>query len=345
MKDFSKTFVFLQDTIRQTIDCIDKSACQVALVVNEQQQLIGIVTDGDIRRGLLRGETSESLVEKVMCREFRFVEEDANEQQVLEIMRRHTLHQIPMLNSEGRVVNLFLLEELLSPKPLSNSVVIMAGGEGRRLRPLTNHCPKPMLPVQGKPMLEIMLERCKAAGLCQFYFAVNYLKQQIIDYFGDGSRWQVDIRYLEEIKPMGTAGALSLLPDIPTDPIMVLNGDVLTQVPFSALLKFHHEHEAVATLCVREHEMVIPYGVVKTQDTRVIGLEEKPSFTHYVNAGVYVLSPQVWKHLNREEACDMPELLESLYQSNQPVHAFPIHEYWLDVGQPETLAQARGEWQ
>ena len=202
-----------------------------------------------------------------------------------------------------------------------------------------------MLKVMGKPMLEILLERCKEAGLVNFYFGVNYLKQQIIDHFGDGSRWGVDINYLKETHPLGTAGALSLLPDIPTDPVLVLNGDVLTQVPFPALLRFHHEHEAVATVCVREHETVIPYGVVEMEGTRMVTLEEKPTLAHYVNAGVYVLAPQVWKYLNREEVCDMTELLESLQQSNQPIHVFPIHEYWLDVGQPETLAQARGEWQ
>ncbi|MEK9702697.1 MAG: sugar phosphate nucleotidyltransferase, partial [Deltaproteobacteria bacterium] len=190
----------------------------------------------------------------------------------------------------------------------------------------------------------ILLERCKEAGLVKFYFSVNYLKQQIIDHFGDGSRWGVDIHYLKETHPLGTAGALSLLPEIPEDPVLVLNGDVLTQVPFPALLRFHQEHQAVATVCVREHETVIPYGVVRTEGTRLVALEEKPTLTNYVNAGVYVLSPQAWKSLNREEACDMPELLESLQQSNQPIHVFPIHEYWLDVGHPETLERAHQEW-
>ena len=340
-----KYFISAKAKIREVIKSIDQGAVQIALVVDAEQKLMGTVTDGDIRRGLLRGETLESSAERVMHREFRFVREGVRDQDVLAMMRREVLHQIPMLDSEGRVVRLILLEELLQRKSLPNKVVIMAGGEGKRLRPLTRNCPKPMLPVQGKPMLEILLERCKAAGLCQFYFAVNYLKQQIIDHFGDGSRWGVDIHYLKETQPLGTAGALSLLPEITEDPVLMLNGDVLTQVPFPALLRFHQEHQAVATVCVREHETVIPYGVARTEGTRLVALEEKPTLTHYVNAGVYVLSPQVWKSLKRAEACDMPELLESLQQSNQPIHVFPIHEYWLDVGHPETLAQARGEWQ
>ena len=326
------------------ITAIDQGAAQIALVVDAEQKLIGTVTDGDIRRGLLRGLTLESPAEQVMHRKFCFVREGVEEQEVLAMMSREVLHQIPVLDSEGRVVRLFLLEDLLQQTALPNTVVIMAGGEGKRLRPLTKNCPKPMLPVQGKPVLEILLDRCKNAGFRQFYFAVNYLKQQIIDHFGDGSRWGVDIQYLQETQPLGTAGALSLLPKIPEDPLLVLNGDVLTQVPFPALLRFHQENRAVATLCVREHETVIPFGVVKTEGTRMVALEEKPTLAHYVNAGVYILSSQVWKHLNREKACDMPELLESLQQSNQPIQVFPIHEYWLDVGHPETMERAHQEW-
>ena len=339
-----KYFISAKANIREAIDSIDQGAVQIALVVDAEQKLIGTVTDGDIRRGLLRGETLESLAERVMHREFRFVREGVQDQDVLAMMRREVLHQIPMLDSEGRVVRLILLEELLQRKSLPNKVVIMAGGEGKRLRPLTENCPKPMLRVQGKPMLEIIIDRCSEAGFQNFYLAVNYLKQKIIDHFGDGSRWEVDIRYLEETQQLGTAGALSLLPEIPEDPVLVLNGDVLTQVPFPALLRFHQEHQAVATVCVREHEMVIPYGVVRTEGTLMVALEEKPTLTHYVNAGVYVLSPQVWTHLNREEACEMPELLESLQQSNQPIHVFPIHEYWLDVGHCDALEKADKEW-
>ena len=213
MKNFKSSFISTQSSLRQVITVIDQSAAQIALVVDAEQKLIGTVTDGDIRRGLLRGETLESPAERVMHREFRFVREGVEEQAVLDLMSREVLHQIPMLDSQGRVVRLFLLEDLLKQKTLPNKVVIMAGGEGKRLRPLTKNCPKPMLPVQGKPMLEILLEQCKTAGLRQFYFAVNYLKQKIIDHFADGSRWGVDIHYLKETHPLGTTGALVLVGD------------------------------------------------------------------------------------------------------------------------------------
>ena len=344
MKNFKSSLIPTKSRLRKVISSINKGAVQVALVVDADQRLVGTVTDGDIRRGLLRGETLESPVEKVMQREFRYVPEGTVEQEILNLMRREVLQQIPMLDSHGRVVRLFLLEELLQRKTLQNGVVIMAGGEGKRLLPLTKHCPKPMLHVQGKPILEILMEQCKEAGFRKFYFAVNYLKQQIIDHFGDGSRWEVDICYLEENRPLGTAGALSLMPEIPEDPLMVLNGDVLTQVPFPALLKFHQENQAMATICVRDHETVIPFGVVRIEGTHVVTLEEKPTLMHHVNAGIYVLSPQALKYLKREEACDMPEFLTHLQQSNQSVHAFPIHEYWLDVGYPESFDRAHLEW-
>ena len=261
MTNPAKYFITTEAKIRQAILTINQSGIQIALVVDEEQRLIGTVTDGDNRRGLLRGDTLETPVVQVMHREFRFVREEVEEQEVLSMMRQEVLNQIPMLDSQGRVVRLFLFEELLGHKKLSNKVVIMAGGEGKRLLQHTKHCPKPMLRVKGKPMLEILLERCKAAGLVKFYFAVNYLKQQIIDHFGDGSRWEVEIRYLEENEPLGTAGALSLLPEIPKDPLLVINGDVLSHVPFTALLRFHQEHEAVATMCVLEHETLIHMGL------------------------------------------------------------------------------------
>ena len=231
MKDFNKTFLCEQDTIKKAIEQIDHGACQIALVIGTDAQLIGTVTDGDVRRGLLNGLNLHSPVEQIMNRQFRFVREETKESEVLALMRRDVLHQIPVLDAQGRVVNLFLLEELLQNRALPNPVVIMAGGKGKRLRPLTENCPKPMLKVRGKPMLEIILDRCKEAGFHQFYLSVNYLKQQIIDYFGDGSRWGIKIEYLEESQPLGTAGALKLLPPNLSLPFLVLNGDVLTQVP------------------------------------------------------------------------------------------------------------------
>ncbi|KAA6183975.1 NTP transferase domain-containing protein [Thiohalocapsa marina] len=331
--------------LREAIAVIDREAVQIALVTDEQHRLLGTITDGDIRRALLRGEDLDTPVERIMFRNFRSLPATATDMEALTLMRKASLHQIPALDEQGRVTRLFRLDELIKPKTLSNPVVIMAGGEGKRLRPLTQDCPKPMLRVGGKPLLEIILEQCIEAGFREFYLAVNYLKEQIQDYFQDGAHWEARIRYLEEDKPLGTAGALSLLPQSPTEPLLVLNGDVLTRVDFKHLLRFHAEHEAAATLCVREHTTQIPYGVVRLDDLRVLTLEEKPVLSHYVNAGIYLLDPELLKLIPNDCFFDMPQLLDQAVRAQHRVSAFPIHEYWLDVGLPETLERAHGEWQ
>jgi len=330
-------------SLREAIAAIDLGAAQIALVT-EQARLIGIVTDGDIRRGLMRGESLDAPVTKIMRKNFRSLPANATAAEALALMQRETLHQIPALDETGKVVHLFLLEDLIKPQKHPNSVVIMAGGEGKRLRPLTHDCPKPMLQVAGTPLLEIILKQCLDAGFEHFYFAVNYLKEQIQSHFQDGSVWGTCIQYLEEDKPLGTAGALSLLPHRPDHPFLVLNGDVLTRVDYSHLLRFHTDHQSTATLCVRQHSTQIPYGVVRMNDVKVVALEEKPVLTHYVNAGIYLLNPDVLDLVPKDEFLDMPQLLETAAQQGKSVSAFPIHEYWLDIGRPETLERAHGEW-
>lgn len=332
-----------QTLLREAIAVINRGAAQIALVT-EQGRLIGIVTDGDVRRGLLRGDSLDAPVINIMRRDFRSLPANTTSAEALALMQRETLHQIPTLDENGKVVHLFLLEDLIKPQMLPNSVVIMAGGEGRRLWPLTHDCPKPMLHVAGKPLLEIILKQCLDAGFEHFYFAVNYLKEQIQSYFQNGSAWGAYIQYLEEDKPLGTAGALSLLPQRPDHPFLVLNGDVLTRVDYTHLLRFHAEHQSTATLCVREHSTQIPYGVVRMDDLKVVELEEKPVLTHYVNAGIYLLNPDVLDLVPKHAFFDMPQLLETAAQQGKTVSAFPIHEYWLDVGHPDTLDRAHKEW-
>ena len=220
----------------------------------------------------------------------------------------------------------------------------MAGGQGMRLRPLTESCPKPMLRIGDKPMLEIILEQCVDSGFLKFYISVNYLKKQIIEYFGNGSRWGVDIQYLEEDKPLGTAGALASLPEQPDKPILVMNGDVLTHVNLEKLFLFHQENSASATICVSEYKTPIPYGVVFTEGAQVLSIEEKPEMSHSINSGVYVLNPELLELLSPKQQCDMPQLLTRGLKRNLSVIVFPIHEYWLDVGHKETLDQANGDW-
>jgi dTDP-glucose pyrophosphorylase len=344
MFDISKIYVSSNASVIDAMRIIDSGAAQIALVVDDQQRLLGTITDGDIRRGMLSGLPLDAPAEELMNRRFRFVRTGENQATVLEMMRREALRQVPVLDAQARVVDLLLLQELLSPSQLPNAVVIMAGGKGTRLRPHTEHCPKPMLPVDGKPMLEILLEQCIASGFKQFYLSVNYLREQIIDHFQDGSRWGVSVDYLIEDEPLGTAGSLQLLPGTVQEPFLVMNGDVLTRLNPSRLLRFHSENNAAATLCVREHVLTLPFGVVQTKGVELAGFEEKPSYRQLVNAGIYVVNPQLLPLLPPRQATDMPTLLQSAQQAGHRVAVCPIHEYWIDVGRPETLQQAHEEW-
>ncbi len=330
--------------MEEVVEVIDRGAAQITLVIDAERRLLGTVTDGDIRRALLRGMQLNTPVDRIMHRDFRVLPASATEKEALALMRRETLHQIPALDEQGRVVRLFLLEELIKPKARCNPVVIMAGGKGQRLRPLTENCPKPMLRVGGKPLLEIILEQCIEAGFQDFYLAVNYLKEQIQDHFGDGKRWQARIHYLEEDQPLGTAGALSLIPRRPSEPLLVLNGDVLTRVDYSRLLRFHAEHAAAATLCVREHSFQSPHGVAETDGPRMISLREKPTFRWLANAGVYCLDGSVLSRIPSQGPYDMPELLASLASDGEMVGAYPIHEYWLDIGRPPDFESAQTDF-
>jgi dTDP-glucose pyrophosphorylase len=344
VKDVAELFILSTSTIRHAIEVINRGAAQIALVVDGESRLVATLTDGDVRRALIRGESLDSPVDRVMNRSFRALADATTESEALTCMRREMLHQVPALDRDGRVTHLFLLEDLLNRGFLPNTVVLMAGGEGKRLRPLTNDRPKPMLQIRGKPLLEIILEQCIDAGFKNFYISVHYLKNVIKNHFGDGEKWGVNIDYLEEDEPLGTAGSLSLLPKRPTAPILVMNGDILTRVDFSGMLRFHSEYGAAATLGVREHLTEIPYGVGYADDAYVRGLEEKPIINHNVTAGIYVINPEAMDFIPDNQFFDMPNLVERFIRNDLPVAAFPIHEYWLDVGHPETIVQAEEDW-
>ena len=222
--------------------------------------------------------------------------------------------------------------------------VILAAGRGTRLMPLTENIPKALVPVSNKPMLEIILQNCIKAGLKKFYISVHYLKEEIMNYFGNGDRWGIEINYLMENKPLGTAGALGLLPERPSETLMVINGDVLTHVDFGKMLQFHKENKSYATICIREYETTLPYGVVKINESNVIALEEKPITNHYINAGIYCFKPDILDLLPQDNPCDIPQLIYLILEKKWAVSAFPIHEYWLDVGHPTSLEQANIDW-
>jgi len=324
-----------QATVREAIRNLNDSTLQIVLVVSETGVLLGTLTDGDIRRGLLRGLDLDSNVATMMQREPLVAPPQVERESVLQLMRANLIRQLPVVDEQRRVVGLHLFDEIMMPHRRTNLVVIMAGGRGRRLQPHTNSCPKPLLPVHGKPILEHIIERAKSEGFHHFVLAVNYLGQMIEDYFGDGSSHRVDIRYLREETPLGTAGAVGLLEPRPDEPILVLNGDVLTDIRFGELLDFHDRHGAAATMAVRLHEWQHPYGVVQTRGVDIVGFEEKPVIRTKVNAGIYVVSPRVLGQLPAGGPCDMPEFFDALQRSGERTIVYPTHESWVDIGRPD----------
>jgi dTDP-glucose pyrophosphorylase len=320
--------------MQQAIRCLDASGLQIVLVVSERGTLLGTLTDGDIRRGLLRGLDLSSPIETIVYRDPLVVPPQMSRETVLQLMRANKFHQLPVIDEERRVVGMHLWDELISPGERPTTMVIMAGGRGTRLRPLTENCPKPMLPVNGKPMLEHIIERARMEGFRNFVIAVHYLSHMIEEYFGDGSRLRIRIQYLHENTPLGTAGAIGLLRPRPDEALVVSNGDVLTDIRYGELLDFHFRNSAAATMAVRLHEWQHPFGVVRTKGVDIIGFEEKPVTRSHINAGIYVLEPAALDALNEGEPCDMPTLFGRLKDRAERTIVYPMHEPWLDVGHP-----------
>jgi dTDP-glucose pyrophosphorylase len=329
--------------LRQAIRSLDESALQIVLAVAPDGTLLGTLTDGDIRRGLLRGLTMSSSIYGIIFREPLVVPPQLSRDTALQLMQANKIHQLPVVDGDRCVVGLHLWDELMVPERRLNPMVIMAGGQGSRLRPQTENCPKPLLLVSGKPMLEHILERAKADGFQHFVVAVHYLGHMIEDYFGDGSRWQIEIEYLREDSPLGTAGALALLRPRPNVPFLVSNGDVLTDIHYSEVLDFHCRHHAAATMAVRQHEWQHPFGVVRTKGVDIIGFEEKPVTRSHINAGIYVLEPAALDVLTAGEQCDMPTLFSRLQERAARTIVYPMHEPWLDVGRADDLERANGQ--
>jgi NDP-sugar pyrophosphorylase family protein len=263
-----------------------------------------------------------------------------SKESLLARMKLTGLHQIPLVNEAHKIVGLEIIDYLIVPAKYDNWVVLMAGGLGTRLRPLTEDMPKPLLRIGGRPILETILENFVEAGFRRFFIAINYKGELIERYFGDGSRWGVELCYLQEKQILGTAGPLGLLPEKPSLPVVVMNGDILTKVNFKQLLDFHAEHGAQATMCVREYNYQVPYGVVKMDRHRLVTIEEKPVQRFFVNAGVYVLCPDVLDFIPFGSPCDMPDLFKKLITEQRETAVFPIREYWLDIGRMDDFEQA-----
>lgn len=341
----STLFIYEDDsTLRDALIIIQNNKEKIALIVNKSYQLISIITDGDIRRALLSGKDLESLASDCVKKKFIFLNENEKEISFLitKTFRASGIRQLPILSKQGLVVDLYYLDD--SIELLSNPVVLMAGGKGTRLHPHTIDCPKPMIKVNGKPMLEILIENFIRTGFDQFYISVNYLKEQIIDHFKDGSKWGANIKYLIEEKPLGTAGSLKMLPKNLSEPFIVMNGDVLTRLNPVDLINFHEQQNSIATICVKEHPVPIPFGVVQADGSKLKSFSEKPIYNYLVNAGVYVLSPKILDLIDNDVYTDMPSLFLRAQERSQNVSVFPIHEYWIDVGNPDSLKKADSSW-
>lgn len=330
-------------SVEEVVTNLTKVSIKIVLVVNEAGELQGTISDGDIRRGLLRGLNLKSPIESIIHHNPLVVTEEIGREDVRKLMVANKIQQIPVVDEEHHIVGLHLWDEIATPVIRPNLMVIMAGGMGTRLRPHTENCPKPMLTVSGKPMLEHIIERAKQEGFSHFVLAINYLGHLIENYFGDGNRLHVRIDYLREQSPLGTAGALGLLNPRPTLPFAVTNGDVITDIHYGELLDFHTCHNAAATMAVRVHEWQHPFGVVQTNGIDIIGFEEKPVHRSHINAGVYVLEPEALGFLEKDVRCDMPTLFERLQAKEKRTAAYPIHEPWLDVGRQEDLNRAIAE--
>jgi len=342
MKQIKEILISPNVTLYQAVEAIDTGSLQVLLVVNELGQLCGSVTDGDIRRSILKGKNMDTPVSEIMNSEPVVATAGTTREAVHLLMKANEIHCVPVVDDQGRVIGLETETRLIRAGVEETWVVLMAGGLGMRLRPLTEEIPKPMLPINGKPILEGIIERFLEQGFQKFFISVNYKAEMIRDYFGDGSKWGADISYLSEDKRLGTAGALSLLPtkNMPEN-ILVMNGDLLTTVDFRQFLDFHKKTKAKGSMCVRDYSMQVPYGVVEVDEHNFTGITEKPAHRFYINAGIYLLSSSVIEEVPANGFFDVTNLFEKLKMQNHCLSVFPMRENWLDIGDLKEYEKAQ----
>lgn len=345
MTTLDEVMLDLGAKIIDAMEAINRSSAKIALVTDSDRRLLGVVTDGDIRRGILHGIDLNEPVMRILNTSPHVVSTAETETAMLAAMKHHAIHHLPVVDSERRVLRLVTWEELARPAGREAWVVIMAGGLGQRLHPLTETTPKPLLPVGGRPLLEITLDNLARQGFEQFYLSVNYRAEMIEDHFGDGSRFGITIHYLNETERLGTAGALRLLrKDKPKVPLIVINGDILTTVDGRLLLMFHQQHRGPATVCVREHNYRVPYGVVMlNKQGGYDHIDEKPLRQEIISAGINVLSPEALDLLPDQGPVDMPDLLRNVAVKIGAPAIYPLQEYWLDIGHLDDLNRAQSD--
>ena len=342
MSDWRSAVLPPEATMEEAIRCLDQTALRMVMVVDSDGHLLGTITDGDIRRSLLKFLPMTESVKEVMFTTPSVASQEESRESILAAMKARDLLHMPIVDTDGELVGLETLQHLLSAKRYDNPVFLMAGGFGKRLHPLTEHTPKPLLKVGQKPILEAILDQFVLAGFHNFFISTHYKAEMVRDHFGDGSQWGITIQYIHEESPLGTAGALGLLPKKQIGlPLIMMNGDLLTKVDFEHLLNFHNEHGGDVTMCVREYDFQVPYGVIESDHHRVTSIVEKPVHNFFVNAGIYVLSPKILEQVDGTNYLDMPHMLETVIEQEGQVNMFPLHEYWLDIGQMEQFEKAQ----
>ena len=344
MKNIEKLKLTVNSTIKEALEIIDLGAVKFALVVDADDKLIGTLSDGDIRRAFLDGGNLNDTVDGIYYTEPTVVTINHTKEEIFNLCTSKKISQIPVIDNEGRVVSIDLLNELLQPQVHGNKVILMVGGLGKRLRPLTEKTPKPMLLVGGKPILQTIVEKFVSYGFVNIVMCVGYKSNIIQDFFEDGSKFGANIEYILEEKRMGTAGALSLLQKEPKEAFFVMNGDLLTNVNFEHLLEFHLANNSMATMCVREYDFEVPYGVVNVKEGKILSIEEKPVQSFFVSAGIYMLDPKCIEMIPKDTFYDMPTLFEKLIEIEQNTISFPLREYWLDIGRMEEYEKANKEY-
>lgn len=339
-------------SIIDAIEKIDANRLGVVILVDENRRMLGVVTDGDIRRAILAGlDMNQSVSVLLERRAMDLYPEpvsgrtEMTDAAYLELMTRYKIRHLPIVDDNNRLVDLILLDNLTTTLSEKFTAVIMAGGFGTRLRPLTNDLPKPMLPIMGKPILERQIIQLKESGITKITITTHYKHNEIADYFGDGTKYGVTLKYVREKQPLGTAGALGMI-DLQSQPLLVINGDILTRVNFLALSAFHEEHNAEMTVAVREYSFQVPFGVVKTDGVFITSIEEKPFVNYFVNAGIYIVTPKALQYIPRTgKRFDMTNLIENIIQDKLKVVSFPIREYWLDIGGKKEYYRAQDDFE
>lgn len=341
MLQVEKIFISPDATILETLKVIDNEALEIALVVDKNQRLLGTVTDGDIRRGLINGSSLSSSIEKLMNRKPIIADLSTPDDELLFVMTNKSIKHLPIVDREGKVTRLVMLKDLIARKPRKNIAVIMAGGLGSRLGELTKDMPKPLLPVGGRAIISLIVEQLRRHGFEKIFISVNYRADMIIKHFQRNPVQDVEIEFLTEEGFLGTAGALKLLPEVPDAPFLVMNGDILSPVNFGNLLEYHQSAAKAMTVCTREFNFQIPYGVVNLRGDQLIDIEEKPAHSIFINAGIYVLEPELLSKIPDRQKFDMPELIKIATETTTGVSCYPVSEFWLDIGNPNDYLKAK----